>query len=278
MNDEVKGDAKTEGKSWVSIFDSKETVVRFLFTSASVAAIAVLVLLFAALIIEYVVVREVNEVEFHEGTTTYKLGHGEPEKSTLLLPATRPWTNTHISLGKKDAVDIEVTGAINVAIHRLVQSSDDGKRPRFPWVGPDGLVEQSCVDKSRQNMKLAPELNVGEVIAFIQTPGAMGPLEYNNKRPPNIKEVGEHTQIALEGEGTLWLGVNDQWIVPEYRQFYISTTDDCLQKEGYKRRGTQVKRNDLATRFDKYTEDGNADAFYQDNVGEFLVQITKKKD
>jgi hypothetical protein len=278
VGDESKAEVKAEAKSWVSIFDSTETVVRFLLTSAAVAVIAVAVLLFATLIIEHVIVKEVHEVEFHDGTTTYKLGHGEPEKSTLLLPAIQPWTNTHVSLGKKDSVYIEVSGAINVAIHRLVESSVNGKKPRFPWVGPNGLAEQSCVDESRREMKLAPEMKVGEVIAFIQDPGAMAPTEYKDRRPPNIKEVGERTPVALAGEGTLWLGVNDQWIVPEYRQYYTSTTNDCLQQEGYQIRGKRVTQSELQTRFDAYINDGNADAFYQDNVGEFLVQITKKRE
>jgi hypothetical protein len=263
-------------KSWVSIFEDNRTLLRFLVAAAGVGAVVLAVFFAVIFVVESVVERKLN-VEFHQGTVTIQAARGL-EKSILLLPVNQPWTNTQIVNEENTKLEIDVTGSVNVAIHRLAEASEKGELPRYPWSGPGGVSEEnnSCVDNDRKPTRLVPELKLGQVVAYIQAPGTLEPSQYKNQKPTNIEAVNDLGHISMQGVGTLWLGVNDTWIAPEFKKFYISTPE-CLTDAKYKVNGKLVEQADLIKRYDHYLKQNNFNANYLDNIGEFLVQVTKEK-
>jgi hypothetical protein len=270
----VSEKAVDTSKSWVSIFENGPTLGRFVLGVAAIGAIAVGLSYILMLGIEYIF-RSGVEVEFKEGTTTLKTESGS-EKSILLLPVNQPWTDTGIVVDQKHKLTIRVNGSVNLAIHRLTESSEKGELLRYPWSGPDGISDSlnSCVDDFRKPMRLVPDMQLGKVIGYVQGFGALKPDEYTNHRPADIKAIGERQTI--QGEGTLWLGVNDTWFAPEFKPFYLGTPE-CLRKANYRLQGKQMTQSELSRRFDTYIKDKHYAANYEDNIGEFLVQITKEK-
>ena len=231
-----------------------------------------------------------NDVEVRNGAVIFHSGNGE-NKCVLLLPSNQPWTEVppQCNLDIDGTMKITVTGSINLGIHRLVEAAETGEFRESGWIDADGLdhqtkrsdgpVNQQCAYKDRRMMNLDPNQNVGSVIGYFQRQGDLAPNMFPADRPQGILKIGKEQSLKgkKDQNGTLWLGINDQIITndPERKKAYSNT--ECLDPEYMlmKKDGTKFKPTvkDMEDRYDAYVKAGNTYAFFNDNVGEFLVQI-----
>jgi len=267
------------GKSWIEVFDNWQSFLRFCLALLFVVIGVPLATWLAALALENALLHR-SSVELTGGAIIFR--GLENDKCVVPIPSNEPWTDTHCKLKKNKKVHIEVSGYINLGIHRLVKAAEEGELRETGWVTADGHPHdqgpQACLYENRTKLNIDPDLPVGAVIGFVQEQGQLGPMDYSNNRPDEhrILKIGKETD--LEGlEGELWLGVNDQMIIdgPEFKAAYSQISADCLAKNpDYKFNGATPTKEALEQRWDKYIKQGNMRAFFNDNVGEFLAQIT----
>ena len=206
------------------------------------------------------------------GVTVQKSGAVEltlPNRSRtswFLLSSTgrpdSPWTNTGIQVPDDRDIRITASGRATMAIHHIIAAADSPtmQLPLHPWVGPNGLDEASPLpprrwrpeDGIRSKHLLVKEEHQGKLLAFIS---ATQPPARPNKQ--SVIAVGEevHLRAGQHTAGSLWLAVNEIWL--------DEVTLDGLKHDEPAR----------AERYEAISKDRYANAWYDDNVGEFLVIV-----
>jgi hypothetical protein len=131
-----------------------------------------------------------------------------------------------------------------------------------------------------------PNAKIGSVLGYVKSDTQDAP-GHNNPRPAGLVALGSEGEIA--GQGTLWLTVNDYVVVdsPEMRNAYVGTqemidisqytidVEKTKEPEGIKYYTSKhATVDDLKKKWDEYVHGGNFAAFFRDNVGDFLVEIT----
>jgi hypothetical protein len=195
----------------------------------------------------------------------------EPQITSLLLPANKLWLNTGIQIKPGQSVKITATGSVNLAIHRLIEAAHTHSNPRWNWTDPAGEYESSRatpIDKAVKALFIAPGLKPGVLLAYVTDKNDLG--KYNPK-PQGIQEIGKDGEISSQKGGTLWLVINDAVLDDsnKSRDAYVLPQDKLDETYG-KGKVTEKQRKDEWKRIqiEDYFE-----AFFDDNAGEFLVQV-----
>jgi hypothetical protein len=266
--------------SWAEIFFDTAACFRFV---AAILLLFVILGLFAKALI-YLVKPERLSFNEKEGTIEIS-GIGQHARGLTMLPASVLWVNTGIRVHKGQALSVKTSGRVNLAIHRLVQSAQEGGPLHHGWVGPDGEAPSSPVYESRTKLLVDPNANIGCVLGYIKPDAADDPGR-NNPRPPGMVKLAGEGEIT--GDGTLWLTVNDYVVTKsdEMRDAYtgtpeiLSRSDYTIQVEKTNKEGIKYLETkkasvpELKDRWDGIVNSGNLTTFFQDNVGEFLVEVT----
>lgn len=209
----------------------------------------------------------------------------QDSKAVLLLPSNQLWYDTNLDVEPDEEVQINASGSVNLAIHRVVEAANAKETPRHPWVRPDGSsvgppLRSANVDENRRKLLLSPEAPYGAVLACFVIRDEKAP-GVQNLRPQGVKIVKEGATLLQDraSRARLWLTVNDEVIdpsnLPSSRQAFVSTVDEIMKRhkemfwfQAY------LHKCELARRFDEeIVPEGVWDINYQDNVGEYLVQI-----
>ena len=258
MNSAVKS------HSWVEIFKSNGILARFLFGLVFVVVVSGVTLYEVISLL-----RPTLAVNSQEGTITLS-GFGQPDRAILLLPASQLWVDTGIDVSAKQQVRVSCGGNVHLAVHRLVQSAKSPTEPlHHVWGGPDGNPsEDRPIDISRRKMLVDPNAKIGAVMAFIKSPSEAAP-GLSNPRPHGIQFVGR--QNYIQGTGRLYLTVNDLIFedTRENRLAFIGNQD--IVDASYAK-GTRSAK-DLSKEWEGLKKNQRTSAFYDDNIGDFLVQV-----
>jgi hypothetical protein len=201
-------------------------------------------------------------------------GIGGPTSHILMLPASTLWLDTGIDIGINRGAHVVCAGQISLSIVRLVEAPTGRDWPtRNLWNGPSGIDpadSEDPLDFARRKLWLAPEAPLGSVVAYVsdKNPRLLA-------HPSGIKPINKGDRV-VPGPGRLWLSVNDWVFEPseESREAYVSDkkilTDSKYRQEDGKPYTTEY----FAARWERFKTAGRREAWYDDNVGEFLVQIT----
>jgi hypothetical protein len=253
-----------EGRSWVEIFTSNWILARFLFGLVFVVVVSGVTLYEVISLL-----RPTLAVNSQEGTITLS-GFGQPDRALLLLPASQFWVDTGIDVSAKQQVRVSCGGNVHLAVHRLVESAKTPTEPlHHVWGGPDGNPsEDRPIDVSRRKMLVEPNVKIGAVIAFIKAPSDAAPGP-SNPRPHGIQVVGR--QNYIRGTGRLYLTVNDLVFedTPENGQAFIGNQDIVDASYGKGIRSV----DELSKEWEGLRKNQRTLAFYDDNIGDFLVQV-----
>jgi hypothetical protein len=261
--------------SWVDLFTDFGNLSRLLIF---LAALAILFLLMAYVLVTYL---NPESIRLDTAGTVTISGIGRPTQYLVLLPSSQCWMKTTISLKQGQRAHILSSGRVHLAVGSLVQATDKGQRTiHHTWLGPEGDTSPRVarLDIQRRQMLVAPGEPIGSVLAYVGSGKDDPASNCTNARPPGIVSV--KADGSIEGEGTLWLTMNDMIIDPKdeaNKKEYMSTPE-VLREAGYiDEKGNGYSPEYYGKRWERFKSDGQFDAFFQDNVGSFLVQITVEK-
>jgi hypothetical protein len=230
----------------------------------------------ALLVAGYAVVvnRADIDITFNKEGATLVTRGSKIQKAIILLPASKIWLNTGLQFSSGQSATITASGAVNLSIHRLVEAAQDHKRPRLGWLGPEGGSHPypTDLDNARSKYLILPDpANYGTVLACIVPENERSPgKEY--PRPNGVIQIGKCGNIKAKVNGTLWLTVNDVVLDDKSRDAYVPP--QSVLDEAYRKKVTVAQKamewKDIQNR--RYFE-----AFFDDNIGEFLIQVDLTK-
>lgn len=184
-------------------------------------------------------------------------------------PGIRFWSNSGIDVAKDDKVKLRVSGAVNLAIHHLVESAQTDNPPYFHWTGPDGFEPEQTAffrpaDLHRQPQRLAGGVPSGMLLMQVVPPGAN----------PQVKPDGEHLYPVGSGRdgpfkmrqsGTLYFALNEVPLDETMHDFYVIAPG--VDPE-------YVKKHPIEAQEKAWLEIARLkywDLWFDDNAGSFLV-------
>lgn len=261
-------------------FQSWAHLLRFCTAATFIVVLCALV---AWVIVSRVGPGQKLSISFNKEGSTLIFIDEEPSKALVLVSAGTLWLDTGVKMKPGQKISISATGLVNLAIHRLVEAADKDEKPRHGWVGPDGDQQKNerPVERLRKRLRIEPKEGFGSLLAYVRAEGEPNPGKENPK-PTGVQVVRRNGQITYEDrlgrEGTLFLTVNEAVIqdTPETEAAYV-TTQEALD-ETYGRNVMTVAQ--LRERWRQIVKENYWEVWFDDNVGQFLVQISydEKRD
>jgi hypothetical protein len=266
----MKQPTKAASKPLASKTPKKNTFWELLqkFTDAKLlfGVVALLVTLYA-----FVFHRADVEIGFNkEGVTIITRGN-QVRKAIVLLPANKPWVNTGLDVVKGQKVTLTASGSVNLAFHRLVDSAQTHERPRIGWLGPEGGQHpyQTPLDNARSKYLIAPNPNnYGTVLACV-VPDTQPAPGIENPSPEGTLPIGQGGSFTAVADGKLWLVVNDIILNEGAQEAYVA--EQPVLDMVYKTSKVTVEQKQRE--WDRIKQDRYFGLFFDDNIGEFLIQV-----
>jgi hypothetical protein len=248
------------------ILDTLKELLRKINLKSLVIIFSVLIALYA-----FFVLRSNLEISIKDGSPTVLLKGRDPTSVVVLLPASKLWLDTGLVVKQNQEVKISASGFIHPAIHRLVDSAKIHKPlvTSSQWLDPQGDTGRSRpIDELRKPYMIADAPH-GCLIAGIMR-GDQGLLTKDHKKPDEIFVIGRGATIRSHIGGQLWLVVNETVLNAQAEGVYVATQK--ILNESYPPAGsvTVAQKRQQWEEIKKYRY---FEAFFDDNVGEFLVQI-----
>jgi hypothetical protein len=225
---------------------------------------------------------------------------GKIQNAVLMISAAggregdfKPWVKTGINVAVKDTIKIEASGSVHTSLKQLIEIAKTDSNGQ-PWVGPKGSSSQNRDwDDRTKHLRLVPNAPYGALVAAI----------LNDEG--NVKDNRATTNgFEVKTKGELLLAVNDIKLDKDSKDYYAiplknsdkyyegklieieksKLLEDQLEKadEIVKKwpKDVQMKKaKDLFSKYektwDKIYKDGNWTVWFDDNVGDFFVSITK---
>jgi len=268
---------ESHGRLRVGVLGGFESWAHLLRFCAAASFILALVALGTWVILSCVGPGQKLSISFNKEGSTIIFRGAEPSKALVLVSAGTLWLDTGLKLKSGQQVSVGATGLVNLSIHRLVEAADRDERPRHGWVGPDGDQQKNerPVDRLRKKLRIKPEEGFGCLLAYVRPDGESNPGKENPK-PFGVQVVRRNGQITYNDpqgrEGTLFLTVNEAVIqdTPECEVAYV-TNQEALD-ETYGPGVLTVAQ--LKDRWRKLVKENYWEVWFDDNVGQFLVQIS----
>jgi hypothetical protein len=243
-------------------------------SKSKVARLIMLLMLSALLVLVPVLVLNnllAVELKFNQEGTSVLMRGNEPSKAIVLLPANKLWLNTGLAVKSGQQLKISATGSINLAVHRLVAATKAHQPLEPGWMDPNGNQGTSSrnIDEQRKKYLIDPNSEYGVLIAGIVHQGKPD-LGKDNPKADEIYVVGKWNSFRSKEGGTLWLVVNDAVLNENAGEIYVGSQK--LLDQSYPPPGSvtvEKKRQEWqAIKERRYFQ-----AYFDDNVGDFLVQI-----
>jgi hypothetical protein len=185
------------------------------------------------------------------------------KKAIFLLPASVPWVNTGIIVNENTPIKFTTSGRVHLAINNLVKAAEANIKPRIEWTGPEGydagLAEK---DRYRTSILISPKSKLGKIIGYVKSPNDIIPGP-KNRSPANIFEVESNIVFTPSKTGELWLCVNDFLLSPNDSDSHKAYVGDTQGRE----------RSERIQEFNKIVSQGYWEIWFDDNIGEYMLQI-----
>lgn len=223
-----------------------------------------------------------------EGTTVISVA-GKRKQAVRLISGNQVWINTGVPVKPGQKININASGKINLGIHRLVDGAIHDKQPRLPWIGPEGdpnFGKGKAVDKKRADLRISDNAFYGGLLAYVHPVGKCKRPSLENFKPScgeiwavkgadhrNTFEYSDTNSV----EGELYFTVNETVLQAgsEYENAYVLTLAEAQEAYGETHKPKEIAKipGDTEKRW-KYIKDREYwDVWFDDNVGQFLVQI-----
>jgi hypothetical protein len=215
-----------------------------------------------------------------------KKNNGELSNVTLysfLLPSNDWWFNTGVVVPPNAVCTTKISGRVHFALHKLSKSTEEDLPSKVNWCSPEGNVwadlgEASAQDIAKRDLLLSPgkENLIGNVVGIFIPQDEIS--EFRNlfvterkKWTKLIQQFGHEKayQNNTDKNMILYLAVNDilfDFSSPEQaKKSYIAYTG-----------GKVDKKYDSAWKFMSQKGKEYIQLWYDDNIGNFLVQMEVK--
>jgi hypothetical protein len=205
-----------------------------------------------------------------------------------------PWVRTGVNVAVKDTIKIEASGSVHTAMKKLIEvSTTDTNDSKQSWVGPKGsTLPPNDWDDKRRSLRLVPNEPYGALVVAI----------LNDEKV--VKDARSIEQFEVKTKGELILAVNDIKLQSTSRDLYalpVEKNEGYYDKklisaeklklseekaenaEGVVRSWTKDEKNRKAQAlyqkylktWEKIEQNSNYTIWFDDNIGEFFVSITK---
>lgn len=196
----------------------------------------------------------------------------EKEIYLWLFNTSEMFANSGIRVKKGDIIKIACSGRYNSAINLLVAAARDDKKLAYEWAGRYGVKNNDSL-----NLTVSPKDNFGAVLACI-FPEGIDPLTkmdgdkylFQDASMVNtIEYFSKRNGKKIKSDGVLTFVINDIPITDNTNFCSLEKNNDILEEEGFQKDNYgEIKK--------LYLRDGYNNAFFDDNLGEFLMVIEKR--
>jgi hypothetical protein len=199
----------------------------------------------------------------------------EPKLRYVLVPASKLWVNSGIRIQPKQKITMRASGYVNLAIHRLISSAEADVPPPYAWSGPEGTVlDGNCpLYKRREELLIEKRALLGQLL-YVAVRDSEVPPSVNNPRPERIhalKSGNAYANISTERE-TLYFTVNEKLVEnsPKAKLAFVGKNQMEIDQTYGPGKFTQKQ---LTKQFDNIIYNRYWTVWFDDNVGQFLVEV-----
>ncbi len=156
----------------------------------------VAIVLFGAWIAKFLLFTTGPPVTVEDGAIT--IGDFEDRYGTVVFPlsATQMWADTGIDVEEGDLFRVQVSGAVNMAMHRVVEAGKFDAHPPMPWLSHPG---QGHGRRPRDNYALRArtyrEAPYGSLLALVCCAGQVCPLPTD---PANLRAIRKDREKRID--------------------------------------------------------------------------------
>lgn len=302
------GGSKSSRRSLKTIFRFLSSGSRFKFSLLLVLIIALILLLIVYIIQPNLVKVRVgageliiNKIEASNGSIAIQSSgknQNSVENAVLMVSASgsrdevySPWVRTGIDVKPNDTINIQASGSVHTALKKLIVISQTDMAPNpeqyQSWSTPEGYVKRhNDWEAKRKDLKLVPEAPYGRLVAAVWDKENPVPKETR-------KAIGTKYEFKIKHKGELVLAVNDSLLAIDKKNLYVYPNND-VNKPLYdvmlkeingdainswsekkiieEREKLYLEKEKAWTKIEQY---GNWTVWFDDNIGEFFVSITK---
>jgi len=222
------------------------------------------------------------------------------------------WANSGIKVEAGDILTIRASGKSHTAIHHLVEDVETNIILRDKWVGTDGEEKTDSRDILRGNFRIFPNMAQDALLMQVVPEGIeRNSKEFinnylvpdNNNNDENFYFIGkERVDLRINNSGILYFAVNDIVLTIENIKKMINDNDSLIRcdlklssKDSIPEKGW-IKWNKEHFKFGPHPDDSTKtarekfnemtyydsvkyyNAWYDDNVGSFLIVVERKKN
>lgn len=243
----------------------------------SILFIAVILTIIVFVIFNVLPIGSKVKFSFNEmGSTEIYVGD-QLQSAVVLVPSSQLWVDTGITVSPGQKLRITASGQINLGVHRLVQAAIDDVKPKLPWIGPSGgdYREGSPIYVRRKQLLVEPNAPLGCLLGYVRPQGEPDPTK-SYPRPDGIFQVGKNVDYVYNDprgrKGKLFLVINDNVLINDEISHESYTASQKELDENYG--PGKYKAEDLDHTWNRLVSDQYWDIWYDDNIGQFLVQLT----
>ena len=207
-----------------------------------------------------------------------------------LVPSNVVWVDSQIKVPSGHSVSIKPTGAINLALHRVVEGAQKDLPPPYKWSTHEGisLPEDKPLYVRRKKLLIHEQAKIGALLMHPKplNQGELEPSEYN-PRPDNIIVLHKKETIysnTNEHDVILYFTVNEKIFAntPAAKKAFVGESQELVNLTyGYKDKNKTipaVKQSDLEYRWNNLVNTNYTNVWFDDNIGQFLVSIEMHED
>jgi len=202
----------------------------------------------------------------------------DKEVYLFLFNSSQMFANSGIRVQKGDRIKISCSGRYNSAINLLTQAAQTDIKPAYEWRDIDGKGKEDKKKDTTDNryMAISPRDNFGTVLVCTFPEGKDPLRKYDNnylyKDSSLVCSVSTFANKyrRIKVEGVLTFIINDIPIIDTMMlDSLIPKSNEKLRRAGYQTDSLELlKRN--------FIESGYNAAFFDDNLGEFLMVVEKR--
>lgn len=257
-----------ESKNVYSVLDNWKTFFRLILF-----IIILFGLIYAGLYLFIFSTKSNLQITITETGATVIKKNNQTVTAQFLLPASARWTNTGIRFEPNSLVEITASGMVHLGLKSLYDAADHDRRPPYSWCSPAGLdiVNPRARDNERWKFLINPNAKMGTIIGYLQKDGEPDP-GFQNPRPDNLITIYENTKINFPNYSTtLWLIVNDVMLdskrLVDSKSAYFGPEEELIKEK---------KLSEKDSSWAYITSTGYWDIWYDDNLGNYLIQLKVK--
>ncbi len=193
----------------------------------------------------------------------------------VLVPSSKLWVNSGITIEPGEKISMHASGYVNLAVHRLVDSAKIDLPPSYHWSGPEGIEigKNLPLYHRREDLLIEKRALPGQLI-YAAVRNTEVPPSKKNPRPKRMNTLSSdnyYTNKSDERE-TLYFTINEKLIEnsPEAKLAFVGKNQDEIDRTYGP---GKITLEDLETQFNNIITNRYWTVWFDDNIGQFLIEI-----